>query len=72
VEMVLRQFKDVLSKEGVEEITALNEQFDPNYHNAVMHIEDESFGANTVIEEFQKGYRLRDKVLRYSMVKVAN
>jgi len=72
VNMVLKQFKEVMSKAGVEEIPAMDEQFDPNFHNAVMHVEDDDYGPNTVIEVLQKGYKLKDKVLRYSMVKVAN
>lgn len=72
IEMILNQFMDVMNKEGVEEIPALNQQFDPNLHNAVMHVEDEGYEANTIVEVFQKGYMLNGKVLRYSMVKVAN
>lgn len=72
VEMVFKQFKEALKCAGVEEIKAINEPFDPMLHNAVMHIEDEAFGTNTVVEEFQKGYICKDKVIRYSMVKVAN
>lgn len=72
VDMVFKQFKDAMKSIGVEEIAALNEQFDPAIHNAVMHVEDEAFGSNTVVEEFQKGYIYKDRVIRYSMVKVAN
>ncbi len=72
VEMVFKQFGDVLKNLGVEEIKAAGEQFDPMRHNAVMHVEDETLGHNIVIEEFQKGYIYKDKVIRYSMVKVAN
>lgn len=72
IEMTVKQFKDVLNKEGVEEIGAIGSVFNPSYHNAVMHIEDDAYGDNVVVEEFQKGYRIKDKVLRYSMVKVAN
>lgn len=72
VEMTLKLFKDTLSKLGIEEIPAINEKFDPNYHNAVMHIEDENYGENVIVEVFQKGYKYKDKILRYSMVKVAN
>ncbi len=72
VEMVFRQFWDALKCIGVEEIPALNEQFDPMRHNAVMHVEDEVVGHNIIVEEFQKGYIYKDKVIRYSMVKVAN
>ena len=56
----------------VKPIEALGNQFDPNFHNAVMHVEDENFGENEVAEEFQKGYMYRDSVVRHSMVKVAN
>lgn len=70
--MILKQLKDILKKEGVEEIDALGNQFDPSLHNAVMHVEDESYDVNTVVEVFQKGYRIKDKVIRHSMVKVAN
>ena len=72
IDMTLRQFKDVLAKEGVEEIDSLNQEFNPNFHNAVMHIEDESSSDNTVVEVFQKGYKIKDRVLRHSMVKVSN
>ncbi len=72
VEMVSKQFKEALKNIGVEEIKAANEQFNPMLHNAVMHVEDGTFGHNTVVEEFQKGYICKDKVIRYSMVKVAN
>lgn len=71
IEMTIRQFNDSLTKLQVEEIPT-NEGFDPNLHNAVMHVEDDSFGKNEVVEVFQKGYRRNGKVLRYSMVKVAN
>ncbi|MCX7694563.1 MAG: nucleotide exchange factor GrpE [Caloramator sp.] len=72
VEMTLKLFKDTLSKLGIEEIPALNEKFDPNFHNAVMHIEDETLEENIIVEVFQKGYKYKEKILRYSMVKVAN
>lgn len=72
MELVYKQFKDALKSLGVEEIKALGETFDPQLHNAVMHIEDDSYGTSVVIEEFQKGYILKDKVVRHSMVKVAN
>jgi molecular chaperone GrpE len=72
VEMVFKQFKDVMKNIGVEEIKALNETFDPMLHNAVMHVDDDSLGHSQVVEEFQKGYVYKDKVIRYSMVKVAN
>ena len=72
VEMTMNQLKEVFSKLGIEEIPALGETFDPNLHNAVMHIDDESFGENTIAEVFQAGFRCGEKVLRFSMVKVAN
>ena len=61
-----------LEELGVKPIEAVGQPFDPNFHNAVMHIEDESLGENVVAEEFQKGYLYRDSVVRHSMVKVAN
>ena len=64
--------KEVLSKLGIQEIPALGETFDPNLHNAVMHVEDENAGENTIVEVFQAGFRAGDKVIRFSMVKVAN
>lgn len=72
VELVYRQLKDALKKMGIEEISCDNACFDPLLHNAVMHVEDENYGQNCVIEEFQKGYVYKDKVIRHSMVKVAN
>ncbi len=72
VEMVLKQFLEILTTLGVSEIEAVGKEFDPNLHNAVMHIEDEEAAANTVVEQFMKGYKFKDKVIRYSMVKVAN
>lgn len=73
VEMVMKQFEESLTKLEVEPIKAQGEQFDPNFHNAVMHIEDETTDDNTIVEEFMKGYVYKgDRVVRYSMVKVAN
>ena len=72
LELTRKSFVDTLAKMGVEEIEALGKPFDPNLHNAVMHIDDETFGENEVVEVFMKGYARGDKVLRYSMVKVAN
>lgn len=73
VSMVYKQMQDTLQKLGVTEIKALGEQFDPNLHNAVMHIEDETVDDNTVVEEFMKGYIYNNtRVVRHSMVKVAN
>ncbi len=72
VELIFKQFTDLLAQQGVTEIEAVGQPFDPNLHNAVMHIEDETLGENTVAEVFMKGYKQGDKVLRHSMVKVAN
>jgi len=72
VEMVMRQLKECLEKIGVEPINALNAPFDPELHNAVMHVTDEENEDNIVIEEFQKGYIMKGKVIRHSMVKVVN
>ncbi len=72
VEMTMTQLLDILSKLGVKPIEAIGHNFDPSMHNAVMHIEDEDVGENTVVEEFQTGFLLGDKVIRFSMVKVAN
>lgn len=72
VEMTMTQLLEIFEKMGVKEIPALGEQFDPEKHNAVMHIEDENFGENIIAEEFQKGFMLGEKVIRFSMVKVAN
>lgn len=72
VQMTMNQLKTVLEKLGVTEIPAKGETFDPNVHNAVMHIEDESLGENVVVDVFQAGFRLGDKVIRPSMVRVAN
>ena len=72
VEMTMNQLKEVFKKLGIEEIPALGEQFDPNLHNAVMHIENEELGENVVSQVFQAGFRCGEKVIRFSMVKVAN
>lgn len=72
VEMVFRQMKEVMESEGVEYIEAKGVEFNPQVHNAVMHIEDETCDDNIIIEEFQKGYQCKGKVIRHSMVKVAN
>ncbi|NLN05475.1 MAG: nucleotide exchange factor GrpE [Clostridiaceae bacterium] len=72
VELIYKQLMDILSSMGVEEIKALGEKFNPDFHNAVMHVEDENASANEIVEVFQKGYKLNDRVIRYSMVKVAN
>ena len=72
MEKIAKQFSDILKSLSVEEIAAVGEQFDPELHNAVMHIEDEEKENNTVVEEFQKGYIMNGKVIRHSMVSVAN
>ena len=72
VEMTFNQLCEVFKKLGVEEIEAIGQTFDPQYHNAVMHVEDEAFGENTVAEVFQAGFQLGEKVIRFAMVKVAN
>ena len=72
MEMVYKQLMTVLGELGVKPIEAIGKEFDPNLHNAVMHVEDENFGENIIAEEFQKGYMYRDSVVRHSMVKVAN
>ena len=72
VEMTMTQLKEVLAKLGIEEIPALGEPFDPNLHNAVMHVEDEGAGENTIVDVFQTGFKSGDKVVRFAMVKVAN
>ncbi len=69
---VYKQLLTELDNMGVKPIEAVGQEFDPNFHNAVMHIEDENFGENIVAEEFQKGYTYHDTVVRHSMVKVAN
>ncbi|WP_306430723.1 nucleotide exchange factor GrpE [Bacillus sp. EB106-08-02-XG196] len=70
MEMVYRSLVDALKKEGVEAIEAVGKEFDPNFHQAVMQGEDENFGSNIVSAEFQKGYMLKDRVIRPSMVQV--
>ncbi|MDX8359533.1 MULTISPECIES: nucleotide exchange factor GrpE [Bacillaceae] len=70
MEMVYRQLFDALQKEGVEVIEAAGESFDPHLHQAVMQVEDAEHDPNTVVEELQKGYKLKDRVVRPSMVKV--
>lgn len=72
IDKIYKQLLTSLEEAGVKTIEAVGQPFDPDYHNAVMHVEDESFGENTVAEEFQKGYMYRDSVVRHSMVKVAN
>ncbi len=72
VAMILNAAKEALKKMGVEEIAAEGCEFDPNVHNAVMHIDDESLGENVIAAVLQKGYRRGDKIIRYAMVQVAN
>ena len=72
MEKIYKQIQKVFEEAGVKPIEAAGKEFDPNFHNAVMHVEDESLGENIVAEELQKGYMYRDTVVRHSMVKVAN
>ncbi len=72
IEMIVKQFSSLSGSLGVEEIGKAGDQFDPHLHEAVMHIEDESFGENEIAEVLQKGYRLGNTVIRAAMVKVAN
>lgn len=72
MEKIYKQFVKTLDDLGVKPIEAVGKPFDPNFHNAVMHVEDETVGENIVVEEFQKGYMYKDSVVRHSMVKVAN
>lgn len=72
VELVLKQFEEIMASLGVEEIIAEGQEFDPNLHNAVMHVEDENLGENMVAEVFSKGYRIGERVIRHCVVKVAN
>ncbi len=70
MEMVYRGLLDAMKKEGLEQIEAVGQEFDPNFHQAVMQVEDSNFDSNIVVDEFQKGYLLKDRVIRPSMVKV--
>lgn len=72
VEMVLKQFMDTLSNQGVEVIKTVGETFNPEFHEAVSRVEDETLGEKEIKEEFRKGYKIGDKVIRHSMVVVAN
>ena len=72
MDKIYKQFLKVLDDAGVKPIEAVGEEFNPDYHNAVMHIEDDSYGENIIVEELQKGYTYRESVVRHSMVKVAN
>lgn len=72
MEKVYKHFMTVLEQTGVKPIEAVGNEFNPDFHNAVMHVEDEEAGENIVVEEFQKGYMYKESVVRHSMVKVAN
>jgi molecular chaperone GrpE len=72
VDMTMKGLQDALTKLGVETIPAMGETFDPNRHNAVMHVEDNTVGENTIVEVFQQGFLCGEKVIRFAMVKVAN
>jgi molecular chaperone GrpE len=72
IEMMQKSFAEALAKMGIEEIDAKGQPFDPELHNAVMHVEDETLGENVVADVLQKGYKMGDRVLRYAMVTVAN
>lgn len=72
IDLIFQQFAEILKKNGVESFGAPGDEFDPNIHNAVMSVEDENFGENTVAEVFSKGYKLGDRVIREAVVKVAN
>ena len=72
VEMIMAQFEQTLEKLGVTKIDSLGQPFDPNRHNAVMHVDDEEKGENEIVEVFQEGFLLGEKVIRFAMVKVAN
>ena len=72
MEMVYKQLMTMLETVGVKPIEAVGQEFNPDLHNAVMHVDDEEVGDNIIVEEFQKGYTYHDSVVRYSMVKVAN
>ncbi len=72
VEMIMTQFRATMEKLGVTEMDCLGKKFDPAFHNAVMHVDDEEKGENEIVEVFQQGFMLGDKVVRFAMVKVAN
>ena len=72
VEMIMSQFNTTMEKLGVEKIDSLGQTFDPAFHNAVMHVDDEEKGDNEIVEVFQEGFKMGDKVIRFAMVKVAN
>lgn len=70
--MICQNFKEIMESFGVEEVGQVGETFDPNFHNAAMHIEDDSLGTNVISQVFQKGYKIGDRVIRYAMVQTAN
>ena len=72
IDMIFNQMVETFKNMGVEEVAGVGETFDPNIHNAVLHIDDDRFGENVVAEVMQKGYKYKDKIIRPSMVKVAN
>lgn len=72
IELIFNQFRQILTKAGVESYGEVGDEFDPNIHNAVMSVEDENFGENVIAEVFTKGYKLGDKIIRDAVVKVAN
>ena len=72
IDLTIKSCVEALNKMGVYEIEALGKTFDPNFHNAVMHVDDDAYGENEIVEVFMKGYIKGDKVIRFSMVKVAN
>ncbi len=72
IEMIVKQFETLAGNLGIEEIAKAGDEFDPNFHEAVMHIQDESFGENVIVDVLQKGYKVGDTVIRAAMVKVAN
>ena len=72
IELVLKQFKDVLKSKGIEEIKAIGETFDPSMHEAVSSVQDEEKGEKEIVQEYRKGYKIGNRVIRHSMVVVAN
>ena len=70
--MIAKSVESVFSKLGIEEVGKVGDKFDPNLHNAVMHVEDDSFGENEIVEVFQKGYKKGGRIIRFAMVKTAN
>ena len=72
IEMIVKQFESIAANLGIEEIAKTGDRFDPNFHEAVMHVEDETLGENVIADVLQKGYKIGDTVIRAAMVKVAN